>query len=315
VTRACRVLVYHPEPGEALAYARLIRRPPGVTVHVCATPEEAAPLITDAEVLYAWGFPAALLARARRLRWYQVMGAGVERALVPELPKRVKVTRVAGIFGSWMAEYTLGWCFWVAQGMDGFRARQRERRWRPVDPRRLRGQTLCVVGLGDIGAGIAATARAIGMNVVGVSRSGRRVGAVRKVHRTTAIREALAEADFCVLTVPLTPATRGLVGARELAAMKPTAWLINVARGPVVDEAALIEALTAKRIGGAILDVFDTEPLPASHPFWTLDNVVVTPHISGPSVPVEIAPIFGDNLRRHLSGRPLRFQVDSRRGY
>ena len=315
MTRACRVLVYHPEPGEALAYARLIRRPPGVTVHVCATPEEAAPLIAETEVLYAWGFPAALLARARRLRWYQVMGAGVERALVPELPKGVKVTRVAGIFGSWMAEYTLGWCFWVAQGMDGFRARQRERRWRPVDPRRLRGQTLCVVGLGDIGADIATTARAIGMNVIGVSRSGRRLGAVRKVYRTTAIREALAQADFCVLTVPLTPATRGLLGARELAAMKSTAWLINVARGPVVDEAALVEALTARRIGGAILDVFHTEPLPSSHPFWALDNVVVTPHISGPSVPIEIAPIFGDNLRRHLSGRPLRFQVDPRRGY
>jgi phosphoglycerate dehydrogenase-like enzyme len=118
-----------------------------------------------------------------------------------------------------------------------------------------------------------------------------------------------------VLTVPLTPATRGLIGARELAAMKPTAWLINVARGPVVDEPALVEALTARRIGGAILDVFDTEPLPPSHPFWTLDNVVVTPHISGPSVPIEIAPIFGENLRRHLSGRPLRFQVDPRRGY
>jgi len=97
--------------------------------------------------------------------------------------------------------------------------------------------------------------------------------------------------------------------------MKPSAWLINVARGPIVDEAALIDALRARRIGGAILDVFDTEPLPPEHPLWTLENVVITPHISGPSTPREIAPIFADNLRRYLAGRPLRHAVDRRRGY
>jgi phosphoglycerate dehydrogenase-like enzyme len=105
------------------------------------------------------------------------------------------------------------------------------------------------------------------------------------------------------------------MGARELATMKSSAWLVNIGRGPVVDEAALLDALSSKRIGGAILDVFNEEPLPAGHPLWELENVVITPHISGPSTPEEIGPIFDDNLRRYLARRPLRFQVDRKRGY
>jgi phosphoglycerate dehydrogenase-like enzyme len=243
------------------------------------------------------------------------MGAGVERLLVPELPARVLVTRAAGIFGPWMAEYALAWCLWVTQRIDGFRASQRQRRWAPVDPVPLRGQTLCVVGLGDIGRCIARAGRALGMRVIGVTRSGRGPREAERVYRTSALRAALGRADFVVLTVPLSDATRGLVGAAELAVMKPSAWLINIARGPIVVEAALLDALRQRRIGGAVLDVFDTEPLPADHPLWALHNVAITPHISGPSTPREIGPIFNDNLRRYLAGRPLRHVVDRRRGY
>jgi len=257
----------------------------------------------------------ALQAAAQRLRWIQCMGAGIEALLVPEVSPRVTITRVAGIFGPWMAEYALGWCLWVTQRMDGFRASQRARRWAPIDPIPLRGQTLCVIGLGDIGARIARSGRALGMRAIGVSRTGRPVTGVSRVYRTRALTAALAEADFVVLTVPLSPATRGLLDAAALAAMKPSAWLINVARGPIVDEDAMVEALRAGRIAGAILDVFDIEPLPPTHPLWTLPNVVITPHISGPSTPREIAPLFADNLRRYLAGRPLRHVVDRRRGY
>jgi phosphoglycerate dehydrogenase-like enzyme len=187
-----------------------------------------------------------------------------------------------------------------------------------VDPVPLRGQTLCVVGLGDIGGSIAKLARALGMRVIGVTRSGRGGRGSRdalRVYRTTALRAALARADFVVLTLPLSDETRGLVGPAELAALKPTAWLLNLARGPIVDEAALLAALRARRIGGAVLDVFDTEPLPTDHPLWGFDNVVVTPHISGPSTPREIGPIFNDNLRRYATNRPLRHPVDRTRGY
>jgi phosphoglycerate dehydrogenase-like enzyme len=313
VTRG--ILVYYPDAGEARAYADLIRLPSrAFRVHVASTPAEAEPA-ADAEILYCWGPPRALLAGARRLRWIQCMGAGVERLLVPELAPSVRITRVAGIFGPWMAEYTLAWCLWVTQRMEGFRASQRARRWAPVDPIPLRGQTLCVVGLGDIGRSIAKAARALGMQVIGVTRRGRGSREALRVYRTTALRAALARADFVVLTVPLSDATRGLLGANELAFMKPTAWLFNLARGPIVEEAALLAALRRRRIGGAVLDVFDIEPLPSDHPLWAFDNVVVTPHISGPSTPREIGPIFNDNLRRYVAGRPLRHLVNRTQGY
>jgi len=310
------ILVYHPEPGDAQGYARRIKQPrPVFTVTACSTPAEAELHVADAEILYAWNFPHHLLPRAKRLRWVQNMGAGVERFLIPELPKGVALTRIAGIFGPWMAEYVLGWCLWHTQRTELFRAQQRESRWRQVDPLRLHGAELCIVGLGDIGRTIARAARGVGMHVSGVSQSGRKVPGVDRVYRARDLGKPLASADFVVLTVPLTPATRGLIGARELARMKPSAWLVNIGRGPLVDDSALLEALSGKRIGGAILDVFDEEPLPAGHPLWKLENVVITPHISGPSTPDEIGPIFDDNLRRYLARRPLRYQVDRRRGY
>ncbi|HET8577816.1 MAG TPA: D-2-hydroxyacid dehydrogenase [Methylomirabilota bacterium] len=310
------ILVFYPQASEARAHAELMRLPrKGLTVHVASSVEEAAALIGQVEILYAWHFPRRLLPWAARLRWAQCMGAGVERFLGPELPPRVIVTRAAGIFGPWMAEYTIARCLWVTQRIEHFRRQQQERRWAPADPIPLRGRTLCIVGLGDIGRAIGKTARALGMRVIGVSRRGRRVREADRVYKTGALRRALGEADFVVLTVPLLPETRGLIGAAELAAMKPSVWLINIARGPVADEGAFLRALSERRIGGAVLDVFDQEPLPPDHPFWRLDNVAITPHIAGPSTPAEIAPIFNDNLRRYLAGRPLRYIVDRRRGY
>jgi len=153
------------------------------------------------------------------------------------------------------------------------------------------------------------------MRVIGVTRRGRPVREAVRVYPVSAMGRALGEADFVVVLLPLTPDTRGIIGAGALDAMKPSAWLINIARGAVVDETALLGALDRKQIAGAVLDVFDREPLPPSHPLWKLDNVVVTPHISGPSTPDEIAPIFNDNLARYLAGRPLRHVVDRGLGY
>jgi glyoxylate/hydroxypyruvate reductase A len=289
--------------------------PRGWRLRVCSTPARAAALAPDAEVVYGWNFPAALLPRARRLRWIQQMGAGVERYLVAELPPHVVVTRAAGIFGPWMAEYTLAWCLFFTQRVEEFRRAQRRRRWAPRDPALLRGSALCVVGLGDIGRTIARAARGVGMRVLGVNRSGRPVPDADRVYPAARLREALRRADWVVLTVPLHPGTRRLIGAPELGAMRRSARLINVARGAVVDEVALAAALRRRRIAGAVLDVFATEPLPRRHPLWGLDNVVITPHIAGPSTPAEIGPIFADNLRRYVAGRPLRHVVDRRRGY
>jgi glyoxylate/hydroxypyruvate reductase A len=308
------VLLYHPE--EAPAYARLVKAPRGsIRLHTCALPEKAAAFISEAEILYAWNFPQALLTEARRLRWIQSMGAGVENFLVPGLSNSVIVTRAAGVFGPWMAEYSLTWCGWITRQIERLREHQRQRRWAPVRPDRLRGKTLAIVGLGDIGREIARVARGFGMRVIGVSRSGKPLPGVERVYRPTALVQALAQCDFAVLTLPLTAETLRLIGERELRAMKPTAWILNIGRGPLIQEAALLRALDEKWISGAILDVFDTEPLPPDHPFWGREDVVITPHIAGPSIPEEIAPIFNDNLRRYLSGKKLRYVLDRRRGY
>ncbi|MFQ5521791.1 MAG: D-2-hydroxyacid dehydrogenase, partial [Candidatus Methylomirabilia bacterium] len=261
------VLLYHPD--EAEAYARLVKAPRGtITLHACATPEDAADLIAEAEILYAWDFPPELLPAARRLRWIQSMGAGVEKFLIPELPDSVLITRVPGIFGPWMAEYTLAWCAWVTQRIEHVRKNQRQQRWLALPPDRLRGKTLAVIGLGDIGREIAKLARAFGMRVIGVSRSGKRPPWVEAGYRPSGLLRALARSDFAVSVLPLTPETRGVIGERELRAMKPTAWVVNVGRGPVIQESALLQALEEGWIAGAILDVFDTEPLPLDHPFW-----------------------------------------------
>jgi phosphoglycerate dehydrogenase-like enzyme len=307
------VLVYHADRR----YAELVRVPKrGVSVRIAATPSEAAGAIADAEILYAWKFPPHLYAKAGGLKWLQVMGAGVDWALVPELPRSVQVTRAPGVFGPWMAEYVLGWCSWVTQRMKVYRDAQRLRRWNDhVLPDRLGGKTMAIVGLGDIGRDIARMARGLGMRVLGVSRRGRPVREAARVYPVAAMARALREADFVVLLLPLTAETRGIIGSDALAVMKSTAWLINIARGAVVNEAALLEALEQKRIAGAVLDVFDREPLPPSHPLWRMDNVVVTPHISGPSTPDAIAPVFNDNLARYLAGRALRHVVDRRQGY
>lgn len=308
------VLLYHPEDSDA--YARLVKAPRGsIRLYTSATPEEAARAISEAEILYAWNFPPELLAKAGRLRWIQAMGAGVERFVIPELPRSVVITRAAGVFGPWMAEYTLAWCGWITQRMERIREQQRERRWAPPPPDRLRGKIMAIVGLGDIGREIARVARAFGMRVIGVSRSGKTPPGVEAAYRPPALLRALAQCDFAVLTLPLTAETRGLIGERQFRAIKPTAWILNIGRGPVIDEPALLRALDERWIAGAVLDVFDTEPLPADHPFWGRQNVVVTPHMAGPSIPEEIAPIFNDNLSRYLAGQRLRYVVNRTRGY
>lgn len=312
--REATVLVYR--PTEAERFAGLVRAPGGVTVHAAGSPADAESVIARADVLWGWRVPPALYPKAERLAWVQAMGAGVDWALVPELPPRVVVTRSPGLFGPWMAEYVLAWCLWVTQRVEAYRRAQADRRWAAdVVPERLGGRTLVVVGLGDIGRRMARAAAGLGLRVIGVSRSGRPVPGVSRVYRPRALARAVAEGDFVVLVVPLTAATRGLVDERVLGAMKPTAWLINVARGAVVDEDALVRALDRRRIAGAVLDVFATEPLPPAHPLWALDNAVVTPHIAGPDVPEDLARVFNENLARFLAGRPLRHVVDRRRGY
>ena len=270
----------------------------------------------EMDVFLAWKFPASLLADARRLRWIQSTGAGVDHiAAAGPLSPGVVVTRTVDVFGPAMAEYVLGYMFVVTLRVAWVLAQQRERRWEPFAAPLLRGKTVVVVGLGNIGREVCRALRAAGLSVIGVSRSG---GSAAEADETVAVDrldQALPRADFLVLVVPLTDESRGLIDARRLGLLPSQSWLVNISRGAVVCEPGLVAVLREKRLAGAVLDVFEREPLPRESPLWSMDNVIVTPHIAGPDDVAVISERFLDNYRRFKAGLPLEAVVDLERGY
>jgi phosphoglycerate dehydrogenase-like enzyme len=215
-----------------------------------------------------------------------------------------------------MAEHVLMCMLAARRGLLPLLHAQAEGRWDrgAARPDELAGARVVILGYGLIGRAIAVRARALGARVVGVRRRGR---PSRDIVVGPGWERLLGDADFLVIAAALTAETRGMVGERELRALPGGAWLINIARGPIVDEAALVAALSEGRLGGAALDVFDEEPLPAGHPLWSLPNVILTPHVSGYTdrMPARAAALFLDNLARFRSGRRLRNLVDPKAGY
>jgi len=270
----------------------------------------------EMDALFTWSFPRELLVGAERLRWIQSTGAGVDHIMAARpLPPSVTVTRTIDVFGPAMAEYVLGYLFAATLRIPRVVAHQRARRWEPFAAPLLRGKTAVVVGLGNIGREVCRTLRMAGLRVIGVSRGGRPIDQADEVMTVGRLDEALPKADFLVLVVPLTSESRGLIDARRLALLPPHAWLVNIGRGAVVREPDLIAALRDGGLGGAVLDVFEREPLPADSPLWTLENVVVTPHLSGPDDVPTNAQRFLENYRRFKAGQPLEGVVDLERDY
>lgn len=291
---------------------------PGLPVHYGQGREFLGHAIGEAEILYTYRFPHDVLRRARRLRWIQGSGAGADQFMpFEDLPPGVLVTNAAGINADIMADFTIGCVLALQFNLKRYVEQQRERLWQRELSDALTGKTLAVIGLGRIGKGIARRAKAMGMRVVGTRRTAAPVPEVDAVYPPEDLHRVLEQADHVVLTVPLTPATRNLIDAKALEAMRPTAFLINVSRGPVVDEAALIEALRRHRIAGAAMDVFDREPLPAESPLWGVENLILTPHIGGDMKDFmeRSAAVFAENIGRYLRGEPLLNQVDLARGY
>lgn len=310
------ILFWHPEHAryrEALA-----RRLPHASLAIATDEPAFARCLPEADVLFGFQFPAAALAPSPRLRWIHVTSAGAE-FLMPLRDRLagVAVTNTRGIHGAPIAEYVMAAMTLLHSDFPGFFRAQQARHWERRGVGTLQGRTLVVVGLGAIGSEIAARASAFGMRVVGVSQSGSPVTGCERVVVVAQMEGALADADFVAVAIPLTEATRGLLGARAFAALKPGARLVNVARGGVVDEDALLAALRSGTLAGACLDVFAQEPLPPGHPFWSLRNVIVTPHIAGYREDyVERAlDVFVDNLARFEAGTPLRNAFDLARGY
>jgi phosphoglycerate dehydrogenase-like enzyme len=256
-----------------------------------------------------------------KLRWIQSLTAGVEGWLaLPDLPEGVALTCARGTHRESMPENILGAIFHITKPYHQVALDNRESKWvrRMATP--LNGKTLGILGLGAIGAELARKAAALDMRVIGTKRSGvggAAIPGVAQMLPPERTDEVLAQSDFVVVLLPATPATENFIDAARLSKMKPDSWLINFGRGAVIKDEDLIAAVTAKRIAGAILDVFREEPLPSSHPFWRTEGIMVLPHIGGghPTRDKVVAALFTDNLARFLDGRPLRELVDRRAGY
>ncbi len=271
-----------------------------------------------AEVLVVGHLDARDLARkAPRLRWIQSTNAGVED-VTPHLPPGVVLTNASGVHGPKGAEFALTAMLMLNHAVPHFVTRQRERRWDQRFTSTIAGKTVVVVGVGRLGEAVAGLARRVGLRVLGVRRNPRPHRWVHEMYATHQLHKALPRADFLVITTPLTPETRGLIGRRDLDLLPRHAGVVNIGRGAVLDQAALADKLARGELGGAVLDVFDREPLPPDSPLWATPSLIVTPHCAvddGMAYVPRCLEIFFDNLRRYLAGRPLRNHVDPARGY
>ena len=283
--------------------------------------------LRDAEILFTISLRAEQFAVARKLRWIHAPTAAVHQLLCPEIVKSdVVVTNSREVHGPVVAEHVLALIFALAKKIPQAAVLQSKRVWgqntiwgEGPHPQEIAGSTLGLIGVGSIGRRVAQMAAALGMRVLAVREQVEKgcPEGVEAVFPLSGLDELLRQSDYVVVAAPLIPATEHLINAARLAAMKPSAYLINVGRGPQVDDAALVEALRTRRIAGAALDVFEREPLPADSPLWEANRLLITPHTAGLSEKLwqRHYELFSDNLRRYLTGQPLRYAVDKRKGY
>jgi len=287
-----------------------------ITAHPKDDPGDGA--LARAEALLAWRPPTRLAARAPRLVWIQSLTGGVEHWLAsPDLPASAVLTCARGTHRLPMPEHILAALFLLAKHLDGIVLDQRERRWRRRVNDTLAGKTLGILGLGAIGAEVARKAAALEMRVIGTKRQPAAIPGVERVHGPEGTDAVLAAADYVLILLPSTAETRGFMNAQRLGRMKPTAYLLNFARGDLVVDGDLVEAVRAKRIAGAVLDVFTTEPLPPESALWSTEGIVIFPHVGGlhPARDAFVAELFVENLRRFARGEPLLQVIDRARGY
>lgn len=296
---------------EALAEVRL------------AKAETLAGALEGADVLYQWhSFSPALRENwgaASTLRWVHASAAGVSQLMFGELVRSdIQYTNSRGVLSRAIAEFALGFVLDLAKDSLGSFRGQREQRWEHRTSRKIQGQRALVVGTGSIGREIASLFRAVGLQVSGAGRNGRPGDSdFDEIHSSRDLARVVPGFDYVVLAAPLTQQTKGLAGAEVLAAMKSTAHLINLGRGELVDTDALVDALAAGSISGAALDVVHPEPLPEGHALWAMENVIITPHMSGDAGDYldDLGALFVENLRRYSLGAPLQNVVDKRLGF
>jgi phosphoglycerate dehydrogenase-like enzyme len=302
------LLTFPPEVTEQYR-ARLSRTFPEIAIDVAATADKAVPALADADMLITFGQMIKNLkldfAAARNLKWVQALGTGLDGITdQPALKPGVTVTSLHGVHGAPVSEAALASMLALSRDLPGFVRAQDQHQWKRWPAKLLQGKTAGILGIGVIAEALAPKCKALGMTVVGITSSPRQVAGFDRVHPIGELLHVLAHVDHFVLLTPYSAATHQMIDAKVFAAMKPTAYLVNLARGGVVDEDALIEALRSKRIAGAALDVFNQEPLPPDNPLWTFPNVIITTHQGGfcDTYPDLAMPILEHNMRCFLNG-------------
>lgn len=311
---------YVPAAARERFRAAAAQAAPGARILLPASRDEAVAQAAEVDIATGWSLPPALLENGRRLKWVHAFNAGVDGFVgLPGIrDKRTVLTRTVGAHVA-LPDHVMALVLAFARRLHVDIRHQIEHAWDRQSGigEDIAGKVLGIMGLGQIGKPLAVRAAAFGMRVVGTKRTPEPVPHVDLVLPPDRIGDLLQEADYVVALLPLTPETKGRMGEREFRSMKPTAVFINVSRGPVVQEAALVQALRERWIAGAGLDVFEVEPLPADSPLYDFPQVIITPHVSGitPQFFERIAAIFSQNLRRYVGGEPLANVIDVARGY
>lgn len=301
-------------------YVKLIESRTGEKVCVYKNAEEAAEALAEAEITISWAdFDEAALKKCKKLKWMFIMSAGVEKLPFIELDKRgIIVTNVSGIHGSQMAEQTFGMMIAFSRRLKACVINQTNKKWeRFKSMDELTGKTLCIIGAGNIGREMARKAKAFDMKVLGLKKKVEEIENFDLVWGMDRLYEALGQADYSVLLTPLTDETYHLIGKKEFDAMKSGSIFINMSRGNVVDENALIEALRNGPISGAGLDVFSVEPLPGDSPLWDMENVVMTPHNAGqsPYYTSRSVDVFIESYACYRAAKPMPNRIDLKNKY
>ena len=305
--------------------AHLERLPDSARITVGLTAETHWDAAAEADLVVCSGTSRAVLQqlwpRFRRLKWIHAMAAGLDGLLFPELADSdIPLTCSRGVFARSLGEFAVAGMLFFAKDLRRLVRQQGAGLWDPFDIEELNGQVLGIAGYGSIGRAAAERARPFGMKIHALRRNPGRSqgdGLVDRQFGPEHLDELLSTSDYLLVASPLTPETRGMIGGRELGLMKPSAVLVNLGRGPVVDEAALIDALKSRRIRGAVLDVFDQEPLPAGHAFYELDNVLLSPHSADHTGTWmdDAMSFFIGNFERWMAGQPLLAVADKKAGY
>jgi phosphoglycerate dehydrogenase-like enzyme len=306
--------------------AMLKELPPETGIAVGNSAEAFVRAAPDATVIFNWSLIGDLQREVFRMcpnvEWVHSRSAGLDGLLFPEIVESpVRLTNGSGIYSESLGEFVVGAILYFAKDLRRMIRNQAAGKWEPFDIVEVRGQTVGIVGYGDIGRAVATRVRALGMRVLAVKRHGppahQADPLAERIYGPEGLIEMISRSDYVVVAAPLTPETVGMIGEPELAAMKPDAVLINVGRGPVIQEAALVKALSEKRIKGAALDVFDTEPLPEGHPFYKLENVLLSPHCADhtPDWMDQAMRFFLTQFERFRNGEPLRNVVEKKLGY